>query len=132
MSSWLDYVDARRRMIHEWHERGVDAVDITFRFVIGVDYVTTILHQPIDPPFYGTSRALVAELRGRVSDLERLLHKRDSQPPERPVPTASLIRSLLSNPNPALCGCQYFAPADGVIVPDEHHPDCVFAVKTKE
>lgn len=128
MTPWLDYLDARRRLIHEWHALELDAVDIAFRFSVDREHVLRILQQRLDPPAPGTSRSLVAQLRQRVRDLERAIHQRDFQP-ARALPPRSDIRSLLSNPDPALCGCQFWLQTDGMTVQDSHHPECIFAPK---
>jgi len=132
LTGWLDYVDARRRMIHEWYSQGIEAFDMALRFEIDVEHVERIIRQPADPPLPGTARAQVIELRKRVAELERELHRRDSLPPPPPgiVPTTSQIRALLSNPDPALCGCAFFKPdAETGVASDEHHPECPFAGK---
>jgi len=101
VTAWLDYIDARRRLIHEWHGQGIDPVDIAFRFELDFERVSRIIREPTDPPLPGSARAVAAELRRRVAALERALHARDSEPPppRGGVPTTSQIRSLLSNPD---------------------------------
>lgn len=129
MTAWLDYLDARRRMIQEWHTQGHGAEDIAVRLEVDPERVAAIIEQLVDPPLPGSSRAVVAELRRRVAELERELHRRDSIPPSPRlhIPTKSQIRALLSNEDPAKCGCQFFGDSDGVTVPDKHHPECIFA-----
>jgi hypothetical protein len=134
MTAWLDYIDARRRLIHEWHAQGIDPVDIAFRFELDLERVSRIIRERVDPPLPGTARAVAAELRERVARLERALHGRESESPlRRCIPTVSQIQALLSNPDPAICGCQFLKQEqDPVIASDEHHVDCPFAPKARD
>lgn len=129
MTAWLDYLDARRRLIHEWHAAGVSAEDAAVRIEIDAAHAQKIIEQLVDPPLPGSSRALVAELRKRIEELEAELHRRESLPPSERmhVPSRSQIRALLSNADPAKCGCQFFADSEAVTVPERHHPECIFA-----
>lgn len=130
MIAWLDYLDARRRLIHEWHAAGVSAEDAALRIEIDAAHAQRIIEQLADPPLPGSSRALVAELRQRVAALEAELARRDSMPPPSArihVPSRSQIRALLSHADPAKCGCQFFADSDGTTTPETHHPECIFA-----
>lgn len=102
-TAWLDYLDARRRMIQEWHAQGIDLADIAVRLELDVERIAQILGQRIDPPLPGSARAVVAALRERVAELERELHRRPSPPPattattDRP-PTDSDFRAILRGP----------------------------------
>lgn len=97
---WLDYLDARRRLVHAWRAEGLEAFDISLRLEVEPERVATILAQPVDPPLPGSSRALVEALKRRVADLERELHR--SAPPvagERP-PVQSEWREIAPEPDP--------------------------------
>jgi hypothetical protein len=124
----LDFFDARRRLIHEWRGQGMSPEDIAVRFILFVDQVEAILAQP-DQPLPGSSRALAQELRLRVKELEREIHAYREPPSPLPPQASTDVRALLSNPDPALCGCQYWVQSDGVIAPDAHQPGCIFAPK---
>lgn len=98
---WLDYLDARRRLVHAWHAEGLEAFDISLRLEVEPERIATILTQPVDPPLPGSSRSLVEALRRRVLDLERELHRTAPPPPpaERP-PLQSEWRELAPEPDP--------------------------------
>lgn len=128
LTSWVDYIDARRRMIHEWAADGVCSDEISARLACSVEKVDSILSQSTDP-LPGCSRAVASELRERVAELERVVHRMRESPSYRPPPHVSDVRGLLSNPTPALCGCQYWTASDGITLRDAHHPSCVFAPK---
>jgi DNA-binding transcriptional MerR regulator len=130
MTAWLDYLDARRRMAHEWRDAGVSAEDIAIRFEVEPDHVERILQQRTDP-LPGTSRALVAELRARVAELEQELHGSAEPRPSLPAPVLSDVRSLLAHIDPALCGCQHWVTRDPTTAPDQHDPRCVFAPESR-
>jgi hypothetical protein len=130
MTAWVDYIDARRRMIHEWSANGASVDDICGRLALSVEKVESILVQLADPPLPGCSREVADKLRQRVAELERLVHRIRETPSSRPAPEVSDVRGLLSNPNPALCGCQYWSPSDGMTLCDRHHQSCVFASRT--
>lgn len=124
-TAWLDYIDARRRMIHEWHEQNISAVDIAIRIELDVESVERIIGQLIDPPLPGCAREVVARLERRVADLEREVH-RSAPPPDR-APVESEYRSLRLHGAVELCGCQYWhdTPCPGVA----HNPRCDHAPK---
>lgn len=105
-TGWLDYIDARRRMIHEWAEQRIGAADIAIRLEVDVEHVEKILGQPVDPPLPGCSREVAARLARRVADLERELHRSASGAERAPV--ESEFRALKLHPDPELCGCQYW------------------------
>jgi hypothetical protein len=126
MTAWPDYLDARRRLVHEWGEQGVGAEDIALRLEVDTEHVERILRQPLEPT-PGTARALVVELRMRIVDLEQALHDRRAVISTRPPPVASDIRGLLAHVEPALCGCQHWVERDGMTTPDAHDARCIFA-----
>lgn len=121
MTAWVDYIDARRRMIHEWHEQGVSAEDIMIRLELDADQVETILRQPADP-FPGSSRAQVREWRARASALEAELHAVGAVPST--PPTESGFHALALHPDPECCGCQYWTDRPRL---GQHHPLCEHA-----
>jgi hypothetical protein len=121
VTAWLDYLDARRRMVHEWREQGVAPADIAVRLEVDTEHVERIVGQLVDPPLPGCSREVAARLARRVADLERELHGAPTPPPERPTtPSESEFRALRLHPDPEVCGCQYWRDA----TPGKHHPRC--------
>lgn len=125
-TAWLDYLDARRRMVHEWHEQNISAADIAVRLEVDVERVEQIVEELIDPAVPGSSRDVAARLTRRVADLEGELHR--AVPPERP-PSESEFRALASHPDPELCGCQYWG--DSTAAGGHHNPRCEHAPKAR-
>jgi hypothetical protein len=128
--AWLDYFDARRLLVHEWSGHGVSAEDIAVRLEVEPAQVESILLQSTEP-LPGCSRARAMGLREQVLALQREVHAYRETPTLRPPPAVSDIRGLLSNPDPALCGCQYWVPSDGVTLDDDHQAGCLFAANPK-
>lgn len=124
MTAWLDYVDARRRLVHEWHEQGVDVDAICFRIEQTPEQITAIISQCPDP-LPGTARWQVRELRRRVLALEQELHA--MQVVTIPPPTESEMRALKPHPDPECCGCQYWVDTRQPAV--LHNPRCEHAGK---
>jgi hypothetical protein len=139
VTAWLDYLDARRRMIHEWREQGIEPGDIAIRLEVDVDRVDEILEQLVEPPLPGCSRDVAARLRRRVAELERELHREvpaaDRPPgmrhtvpwlpvPREPRADASEFGALELHPDPERCGCQYW---HDTIIAGEHNPRCAHA-----
>jgi DNA-binding transcriptional MerR regulator len=130
MTAWLDYIDARRRMVHEWSAQGVNAEDISVRLEVDPEHVERIRSQSTEP-LPGTARATVRELRTRISELEQQLHGSRDTPPVPPPPVTSDVRSLLAHIDPALCGCQHWVTRDPSVAPDQHDPRCVFSPESR-
>lgn len=123
MTAWVDYVDARRRLIHEWHRQDVSAEDIAVRIAIEPEQVQAIITQSAEPPFPGSARHQVLEWKKRCSDLEAELQAVGAVPSE-PPPVESMFRSLALHPDPECCGCQYWVEHPR---PGEHHEQCEHA-----
>jgi len=123
VTAWVDYVDARRRLIHEWAGQDVGAEDIAIRLALETEQVADIIAQPADPPFPGSARHQVLEWKARVAALESELHAVGAIPSE-PPPIESQFRALALHPDPECCGCQYWVdhPREGV-----HHAHCEYA-----
>lgn len=126
MTAWVDYVDARRRLLHEWAEQGVSREDMAVRIELDDERIAAILSQAPDPPFPGSARYQVLEWRKRCADLETELQAAGAVPSE-PPPVESMFRSLRLHPDPELCGCQYWTEHPR---PGEHHPQCEHATRS--
>lgn len=122
MTAWPDYVDARRRLIHEWKEQGVSDEDICIRIQLEVEQIAVIAQQPTDPPFPGSSRYQLLEWRQRAAALEAEVHAAGAVPSE--PPKESGFHALALHPDPECCGCQYWTDHPR---PGEHHPRCEHA-----
>lgn len=122
MTAWVDYVDARRRLIHEWHAQGVTDEEIAIRIELDVERVASIVGQPADPPFPGSARHQVLEWKRRVAELESELYAVGATPSTPPL--ESEFRALRLHPDPECCGCQFWTDHPR---PGTHHPQCEHA-----
>jgi len=122
-SAWADYLDARLRLIHEWGDEGLTSIRISERLCVDAVDCERILQTPTEPPLPGCSRDLVRTWRERAARLEAMVIEAEGRastmPPEQPV--YSQIQAIKRDPDPAICGCQYWheRPRAG-----EHHPHC--------
>lgn len=123
MTAWVDYVDARRRLLHEWQEQGVAHDEMAVRIELDEQRVANILVQPADPPFPGSARHQVLEWKRRCAELEAELHAVGAVPSE-PPPLESMFRSLRLHPDAEVCGCQYWTEHPRI---GQHHPQCEHA-----
>ena len=133
-SAWADYLDARTRLVHQWTAEGL-------AFAVMVQRLTPLatdlaVEGPSDPPLPGSSRAQLGAWRARAGDLETELRERDSPAPETDrsqrdaeVLRASHVRALMSHPDPAQCGCQYWSPPPAL---GTHHPRCAYPDEPRE
>jgi hypothetical protein len=87
VSALADWLDGRGAIVHEWYRHGSTLEQIVQRLEVDEDGVRMMLRAPA-LPFPGSSRAIVAELRGRVADLERALLQVEHEP--APAPRALL------------------------------------------
>lgn len=122
MSAWPDYVDARRRLVHEWREQGWSVDDIAGKLEVFPWQVDQLLQEPLDPPFPGSSRHQVIEWRKRINALEAEIYAAGAVPSE--PPKESEFRALTAHADPELCGCQYWTDHPK---PGRHHPKCEHA-----
>lgn len=121
MTAWADYVDARLLYVHQLRSEGASVEQIVGRLEVDAETVEAWLRQaPV--PFPGSSRAQLDEWKTRVSALEAELHAAALS--QRSAPIESEFRALRLNPDPELCGCQYWAHAPGG---GKHHPRCMHA-----
>jgi hypothetical protein len=123
VTAWVDYVDARRRLLHEWHEQGVSAEDMAVRIELWTEQIEAILAQPTEPPFPGSARFQLEEWKRRVAELEAELYAAGATP-SNPPPVESQFRALKLHPDPECCGCQYWTDHPR---PGQHHPQCEHA-----
>jgi hypothetical protein len=126
---WADFVDARRRLVHEWREQGNTPAHIARRLVVAPELVEVILRQAIDPPQPGSVRAQRDEWKRRALAAENALHLVPSTAPPVPPPTLSELRALALDPHPAACGCQYWVDTPPESAGDQHNPHCEHAPK---
>lgn len=119
MTAWVDYVDARRRLVHEWKEQGVCDDDIAIRLELEPVQIEAIGQQPTEPPFPGSSRYQLIEWQRRVRELEAELHAAAAGVSKGP--SESQFRALLPHADAECCGCQYWSDHPR---PGEHHPNC--------
>lgn len=129
MSSWVDFLDARRRLVREWASEGLTGWEIAERLEVDGETVELVLREPTEPPPPGSARAVAVAWRMRCAELEREIsrmgeaaereHSADLQRPTR----ATHIRAILRDPDPERCGCRFWQsppeePRNG------HHPQC--------
>lgn len=126
---WADYVDARRRLVHEWREQGNSPGHIARRLDVAPELVDLILRQTVDPPQPGSVRAERDEWKRRALAAEATIHVVRTTPPPVPPPTDSEVRSLTLDPHPAACGCQYWLDTPLESAGDKHNPHCQYAPK---
>jgi transposase-like protein len=92
VSVLADWIDVRVAIVHEWHGRGMSVDEIARRLTADDEAVRAWLRAaPL--PLPGSSRALVAELRRRVADLERALYEAELRA-SAPAPAESQCRAL--------------------------------------
>ena len=128
MTAWADYVDGRQQIIHQWRGEGASTEQIAARLGVETDLVEHWLKTGA-LPYPGSSRAQLAEWRGRAERLELALQRSSPSepPPGTRAPIESEMRALRMHPTPELCGCQYWSDA----APDgEHHPRCMHAPRS--
>lgn len=121
-TAWADYVDSRRRLIHEWRDQGWTLDDIAHRLTLAEGQLESILEQAVEPPFPGSSRYQLIEWKRRANALEAEVHAAGGVPSE--PPKESEFRALAMHPDPELCGCQYWTDHPR---PGQHHPGCQHA-----
>lgn len=93
MSALADWIDVRVAIVHEWRKQGLSVEEITRRLTVDDEAVRTWLRSaPL--PLPGSSRALVADLRRRIADLERALYEAEPGATAR-APAESECRALV-------------------------------------
>jgi len=128
-ASWADFVDARRRLVHEWRAHGEEPAHIARRLATAPELVALILRQPVDPPQPGSTRAQRDEWKRRALAAEAQLQGGATPDPAVPPPTESEFRSLALHPDPECCGCQYWVDTPLPTIGVEHNPHCEHAKK---
>jgi hypothetical protein len=98
VSALADWLDARGAIVHEWYRQGSTLEQIVQRLEVDEQSVRAWLSAP-PLPFPGSSRAVVAELRRRVDELERAVLQldRETEPARTdpaPPPVESDFRAL--------------------------------------
>lgn len=124
-TAWSDYLDARLRLVHDWAGEGVGFEEMVDRLECDAHDLALLLLQPTVPPRPGCSRDQLVSTRIRLERAEKELLRAAAPPPapERRPPN-SQVRALLLDPDPALCGCQFWTDNPR---PGNHHPQCAHA-----
>lgn len=124
-SAWADYLDARLRLVHQWAGEGKSFDEMVERLTPDAHQLALLLLTPTMPPLPGSSRDRVRSWQERAERLQRELiamMARIAPPePQPPQPRISQVRALLSDPDPARCGCQYWTDHP---TPHRHHTEC--------